>query len=70
MELMECDLQRVLASRQVLTEDHVKVLLKQLLLGVQAMHSHGIIRAYTHIPGRSHLCCTRTTLLMIVAAQS
>lgn len=47
MELMACDLQRVLASRQVLTVDHVKVLLKQLLLGVQAMHSHGIIRAYT-----------------------
>lgn len=47
MELMECDLHRVLASRQVLTVDHVKVLLKQLLLGVQAMHSHGIIRAYT-----------------------
>lgn len=44
MELMECDLQRVLASGQVLTAEHVQVLLKQLLLGVQAMHNHGILR--------------------------
>lgn len=44
MELMECDLERVLASRQSLTHRHVKVLLKQLLLGVQAMHLRGIIR--------------------------
>ncbi|CAM9490674.1 unnamed protein product [Ectocarpus fasciculatus] len=43
MELMECDLQRVLASGQVLTVEHVKVILKQLLLGVQAMHHHGIL---------------------------
>ena len=66
MELMECDLQRVLASRQVLTVDHVKVLLKQLLLGVQAMHSHGIIRAYK-CP-RSLIRTYTRTLLMIVAA--
>lgn len=44
MELMECDLQRVLASGQVLPGEHVQVMLKQLLLGVQAMHRHGIIR--------------------------
>lgn len=44
MELMECDLERVLASGQILTQKHVKVLLKQLLLGVQAMHLRGIIR--------------------------
>lgn len=44
MELMECDLQRILASGQVLTVEHVKVILKQLLLGVQAMHHHGILR--------------------------
>ncbi|CAN0466647.1 unnamed protein product, partial [Hapterophycus canaliculatus] len=43
MELMECDLQRVLASGQVLTADHVQVLLKQLLTGVQAVHCHGIL---------------------------
>eukprot|EP00903_Cladosiphon_okamuranus_P008871 g8493.t1 len=43
MELMECDLQRILASGQVLTADHVKVLLKQLLLGVQAMHRQGFL---------------------------
>ncbi len=44
MELMECDLQRILASGQDLTTEHVQVLLKQLLLGVQAMHRHGILR--------------------------
>lgn len=44
MELMECDLQQVLASDQVMTTQHVKVLLKQLLLGVQAMHVRGVIR--------------------------
>ncbi|CBJ29861.1 Dihydrolipoamide S-acetyltransferase [Ectocarpus siliculosus] len=43
IELMECDLQRILASGQVLTVEHVKVILKQLLLGVQAMHHHGIL---------------------------
>lgn len=42
---MECDLQRVLASDELLSVDQVQVLLKQLLLGVQAMHHHGIIRA-------------------------
>ncbi|CAN0365076.1 unnamed protein product, partial [Ectocarpus sp. 12 AP-2014] len=43
MELMECDLQRILTSGQILTVEHVKVILKQLLLGVQAMHHHGIL---------------------------
>ena len=47
MELMECDLQRILASGQVLTAEHVKVLLKQLLLGVQAMHRQGFLREGT-----------------------
>lgn len=45
MELMDCDLQKILASGQLLAGQHVRVLLKQLLLGVQAMHHHGIIRA-------------------------
>lgn len=44
MELMECDLQRILASGQVLSVENVKVILKQLLLGVQAMHHNGILR--------------------------
>lgn len=44
MELMECDLERLLASGHILTAGHVKVLLKQLLLGVQAVHRHGILR--------------------------
>lgn len=61
MELMECDLERVLASGQDLTHDHVQVLLKQLLLGIQAMHRHGIMRAYTTmrafcISCKSYLC--------------
>lgn len=47
MELMECDLKRVLASGQILTAKHVKVLLKQLLLGVQAMHRQGFLREST-----------------------
>jgi len=44
MELMECDLERILASGQDLSTEHVQVLLKQLLLGVQAMHHHGFLR--------------------------
>lgn len=46
MELMECNLYRVLASGQILTAEHAKVLLKQLLLGVQAMHRLGLIREF------------------------
>ncbi|CAM9331285.1 unnamed protein product [Scytosiphon promiscuus] len=43
VELMECDLRRVLASGRVLTTGHVQALLKQLLLGVHAMHCHDIL---------------------------
>lgn len=44
LELMECNLERIFASGHVLSTVHMKVLLKQLLLGVQAMHRHGILR--------------------------
>lgn len=47
MELMECDLRSILSSGQILSGARVKVFLKQLLLGVQAMHRHGIIRKPT-----------------------
>ncbi|CAM9448174.1 unnamed protein product, partial [Phaeothamnion confervicola] len=43
MELMECDLHRIIHSGQSLTREHVQVLLKQLLLAVQAMHGHNIL---------------------------
>lgn len=44
LELMESNLERIFALGHVLSAVHVKVLLKQLLLGVQAMHCHGILR--------------------------
>lgn len=65
MELMECDLQRVLASGQILTMEHVKVLLKQLLLGVQAMHVRGVIREFPEYRMRMVL----STLVIVVTVQ-
>lgn len=47
LELMECNLERIFSSGHVLTAVHTKVLVKQLLLGVQAMHRHGILREGT-----------------------
>jgi serine/threonine protein kinase len=44
MELMEVDLYKIISkSDQVLTEAHVKCLMKQLLEGLKAMHSVGIL---------------------------
>ncbi|KAJ8603380.1 hypothetical protein CTAYLR_004283 [Chrysophaeum taylorii] len=43
MELMESDLHRIIASKQVLTPAHVSCLSAQLLLGIQAMHSIGVL---------------------------
>eukprot|EP01035_Chromulina_nebulosa_P055967 gene55967-76718_t len=43
MELMEIDLQKIISkSEQVLSEAHMKCLMKQLLEGLKAMHSVGI----------------------------
>lgn len=43
MELMESDLHRIIASKQALTPAHVSCLTAQLLLGIQAMHSVGVL---------------------------
>lgn len=43
MELMDSDLHRVVSSKQVLTAEHVSCMLCQILLGVQALHSVGIL---------------------------
>eukprot|EP01038_Epipyxis_sp_PR26KG_P008497 gene8497-11488_t len=42
MELMDCDLHRVIQSKQPLTEKHHKCFLYQILEGVKAMHSVGV----------------------------
>lgn len=43
MELMESDLHQIIGSKQVLTPAHVSCLTVQLLLGIQAMHSVGVL---------------------------
>lgn len=42
MELMDCDLHRVIQSKQALSEKHHKCFLKQMLEGIKAMHSIGV----------------------------
>ena len=42
-ELLETDMQRVISSRQVLSEDHIKYFVYQLLRGVKGLHSAGVI---------------------------
>lgn len=43
MELMDSDLHRIITSKQPLTASHVSCLTAQLLLGIQAMHSLGVL---------------------------
>jgi serine/threonine protein kinase len=43
MELMDCDLHKLLQSDQMLTEKHIRYFLAQLLCGVHFLHSHRII---------------------------
>jgi hypothetical protein len=43
MELMDSDLHQIIQSKQQLSEPHFQVLMKQLLLGVQAMHRLGVL---------------------------
>ena len=42
MELMDCDLHKVIQSKQSLSENHYKCFIKQLLEGVKTMHALGI----------------------------
>jgi len=42
MELMDCDLHRVIQSKQALSEKHHKCFLKQMLEGIKAMHAIGV----------------------------
>lgn len=42
MELMDCDLHRIIQSKQPLNDTHYKCFAKQMLEGVRAMHSIGI----------------------------
>jgi len=43
MELMDSDLHQIIQSKQSLSESHHQCLMKQLLLGVQAMHKCGVL---------------------------
>lgn len=43
MELMDCDLHHILSSKQTLGDLHFKCFTKQLLEGIKAMHSVGIL---------------------------
>lgn len=42
MELMDCDLHRVIQSKQPLSEKHFKCFIKQILEGIKGMHSIGV----------------------------
>lgn len=42
MELMDCDLHRVIQSKQPLSEKHHKCFVKQILEGIRAMHAIGV----------------------------
>jgi serine/threonine protein kinase len=41
IEVMDCDLHKVIQSKQALTEKHHKCFIKQILEGIKAMHSIG-----------------------------
>ena len=43
MELMETDLNRVIYSNQVLTDDHIQFFTYQIFRGLKYLHSAGII---------------------------
>ena len=42
LDLMDCDLHRVIQSQQTISEKHVKFFLKQILQGVNVLHQYGI----------------------------
>lgn len=42
MEVMDCDLHRVIQSKQPLSEKHFKCFIKQILEGIKAMHAIGV----------------------------
>ena len=42
MELMDCDLHRIIQSKQALSDQHFKCFAKQMLEGLKAMHSLGV----------------------------
>ena len=42
MELMDCDLHRIIQSKQALTDLHLKTFALQLLEGIKAMHAVGV----------------------------
>ena len=42
MELMDCDLHRVIQSKQALSDKHFKCFVRQMLEGIKAMHAIGV----------------------------
>ena len=42
MELVDTDLHRLLQSKTALSEDHVRIMMYQLLNGVKALHDNGV----------------------------
>jgi serine/threonine protein kinase len=54
MELLDCDLHRIISSKQPLTENHYRYFLFQLLCGVNYLHRNRIIHRDIK-PGK--VCC-------------
>lgn len=46
VQLMDCDLHRIIQSKQALTDQHFKCFTKQMLEGIKAMHSVGVFRTF------------------------
>jgi serine/threonine protein kinase len=44
---MDCDLHRIIQSKQGLTEMHFKCFARQMLEGISAMHRIGVFRKWT-----------------------
>jgi serine/threonine protein kinase len=47
MELMDCDLHRIIQSKQPLNDMHYKCFARQMLEGIKAMHDIGVFRKYS-----------------------
>ena len=45
MELMDCDLHRIIQSKQELSEAHIKCFARQLLEGINALHKVGVFHS-------------------------
>lgn len=58
---MDCDLHRIIQSKQPLNDMHYKCFAKQMLEGIRAMHDIGVFRKYP--------ICSSLSLLISSALQ-